>query len=161
MHFNIVADGLGDLEKHIHNWDGNHLRPGPVLTSERVERLEAVLRLRQGPPAAGGGGGTGAAGHPAADGGSGTASGGGAPEPRDIEFTRKISALEAKIEQLEERNANLEDSLQRLDFKFSSLLVEQLEERNANLENSLQRLDSKFSSLLAHFMHFASSLPSF
>ena len=141
---------LGDIEKHIQIWVGRFLRTGPVSGAQQVERFEAVLRLRQGaskasqpgavaaaagPPAADGGGGTGAAGSPAADGGSGTASGGGAPEPRDIEFTRKISALKAKIEQLEERNANLEDSLQSLDFKFSSLL--------------------------AHFKHFASSLPSF
>ena len=111
----MVDDGLGDFEKRIHNWVGKHLHTGPVLTSERVERLEAVLRLRQGPPAAGGGGGTGAAGHPAADGGSGTASGGGAPEPRDIEFTRKISALEVKIGQLE--------ALLTLDSKFSSLVA--------------------------------------
>ena len=117
MHFKIVADdGLGDLKKRNHNWGGKRLRPGPVLTSELVESFEALMRPRQGalkasqpgaaaaaagPPAADGGGGTGAAGSPAADGGSGTASGGGAPEPRDIEFARKISALEAKIEQLE------------------------------------------------------------
>ena len=130
----MVDDGLGDFEKRIHNWVGKHLHTGPVLTSERVERLEAVLRLRQGPPAAGGGGGTGAAGSPAADGGSGTASGGGAPKTRNIEFTRKISALEVKIGQLEERNADLKESL--------------------------QTLDSKFSSLVAHFKHFALSLPS-
>ena len=53
----------------------------------------------------------------------------------DIEFTRKISALEAQIEQLEERNANLEESL--------------------------RSLNSKFSSVLTSFKHFASSLPSF
>ena len=117
----MVDDGLGDFEKRIHNWVGKHLHTGPVLTSERVERLGAALRLRQGPPAAGGGGGTGAAGSPAADGGSGTASGGGAPEPRDIELTRKISKLEAKIDQLEDRNANLEASLRSLDSKFSLL----------------------------------------
>ena len=131
----MVDDGLGGFEKRIHNWVGKHLHTGPVLTSERVKRLEAVLRLRQGPPAADGGGGTGAAGHPAADGGSGTASGGGAPKTRNIEFTRKISKLEVKIGQLEERNANLEESL--------------------------QSLNSKFPSLLTSFKRFASSLPSF
>ena len=141
---------LGDIEKHIQIWEGRFLPTGPVRVSKQVERFEAALRLRQGaskasqpgaaaaaagPPAADGGGGTGAAGSPAADGGSGTASGGGAPEPRDIELTRKISALEAKIEQLEERNANLEDSL--------------------------RSPDSKLSSPLAHFKQFASSPPSF
>ena len=77
------------------------------------------------------------------------------------EYGANILASGTKIEKLEERNANLEDSLQRLDSKFASLLVEQLEERNANLEDSLRSLDSKFSSLLAHFKQFASSLPSF
>ena len=62
-----------------------------------------------GSPAADGGVGTGAAGSPAADGVGGTASAGGVTDA-DIEFTRKISALEAQIEQLEKRNANSKES---------------------------------------------------
>ena len=87
-----------------------------------------------GSPTADGGGGTGAAGSPAADGVVGTATGGGVTDAR-IEFTGKNSALEAQIEQLEERNADLEEPL--------------------------QSRDSKFSSILTSFKHFASSLPSF
>ena len=138
----------GNIEKHVCAWTGNAHRTGSVHDSDN-KRFDALLGLNQdaskaskpgvaaaadGLPAADGGGGTNAAGSPAADGVGGTASGGGVTDA-EIEFTRKISALEAQIEQLEERNANLEESL--------------------------QSPDSKFSSILTSFKHFASSLPSF
>ena len=156
-----VSCAAGNIDKHVHGWTGKARRTGSVRDDDK--RFDALLRLKQGAskasqpgaaaaadglpaadggggtdaagsPAADGGGGTGAAGSPAADGVGGTASAGGVTDA-DIEFTRKISALEAQIEQLEERNANLEESL--------------------------QSLDSKFSSILTSFKQFASSLPSF
>ena len=110
---------------------------GSVRVADKVESFEAALRLNQGasqasqpgaaaaaagPPTTDGGGGTDAAGSPAADGGGGTASGGGGTDAQVIEFIRKISAMEALIEQLEQRNANLEESLQTPNSKFPSLL---------------------------------------
>ena len=73
-------------------------------------------------------------------------SGGGCTDAQVIELTTKISALEAKIEQLEQRNA--------LEAK-----IEQLEQRNTNLEDSLQGLNSKFSSVLTYFNKFPTFWP--
>ena len=147
MRINGVSCAAGNIEKHVCAWTGNAHRTGSVHDSDN-KRFDALLGLNQGAskaskpgvaaaadglPAADGGGGTDAAGSPAADGVGGTASGGGVTDA-EIEFTRKISALEVKIGQLEERNADLKESL--------------------------QTLDSQFSSLVAHFKHFALSLPS-
>ena len=135
-----------DIENHCKAWKGRSLRTGHVFD---VLKFETALGLIQGasqasqpgaaaaatrPPAANGGGGNSskgasqapqpgaaaaATGPPAADCGGGTASGGGGTDAQVIELTRTISALGAKIGQLEERNANLEDSLRSLNFNFS------------------------------------------
>ena len=57
-----------------------------------------------------------------ADGCGCTASGGGCTDAQVIKLARKISAIEAQIEQLEQRNANLEESLQSLNSNLPSLL---------------------------------------
>ena len=72
----------------------------------KAKNFETALELDQaasqapqsGPAAADGGGCTDAAGPPAADGG-----GGGGTDAQVIELTRKTSAMEAQIEQLEQR----------------------------------------------------------
>ena len=127
----------GDIDKHVRVWTGMPLPTGSVRSADKVESFEAALRLNQGasqasqpgtaaaaagPPAADGGDGTGAAGSPAADGGGGTASGGGGTDVQVIELTRNIPAMEAPIEQLEQRNASLEALLQTLNSKFPSPL---------------------------------------
>ena len=70
-----------------------------------------------GPPAADGGGGTDAAGPPAADGG-----GGGGTDAQVIELTRKISAMEAQIEELEQRNGILEEYMKTSNSKYASVI---------------------------------------
>ena len=129
MRINGVSCAAGNIEKHVCAWTGNAHRTGSVHDSDN-KRYDALLGLNQGAskaskpgvaaaadglPAADGGGGTDAAGSPAADGVGGTASGGGVTDA-EIEFTRKISALEAQV-------ANLEDSLRSLNSKFSSILT--------------------------------------
>ena len=88
----------GDIEKHFKAWEGRFLRTGSLGGAEKVKTSETALGLNQaasqayqpGPAAA-------AAGLPAADDGGGT-------DAQIIDLTRKISAMEAQIEQLEQRN---------------------------------------------------------
>ena len=80
----------------------------------KAKKIETALGLNKaasqapqpGPAAADGGGCIEAAGHPAADGG-----GGGGTDAQVIELTRKTSAMEAQIEQLEQSNRILEENL--------------------------------------------------
>ena len=148
VQFCKFGGGTEDIEDHYKAWTGKSLHTGYVLD---IQKFETALGLSQGasqafhpgaaaaatgPPAADGGGGNSGAsqafqpgaaaaatGPPAADCGGGTASGGGCTDAQVIELTTKISALEAKFEQLEQRNTNLEDSLQGLNSKFSSVLT--------------------------------------
>ena len=112
----------GDIDKHVKAWKGRVPRTSSVRGAENVDFFEAALRLNQGASqATQPGAAAAAAGPPAADGGGGgTASRGGGTDAQVIELARKISALETQIEQLEQRNANLEESLQSPNFKFSS-----------------------------------------
>ena len=79
-------------------------------------KFETALGLNQaasqasqpGPTAA-------AAGPPSADGGGGT-------DAQAIDLTLKISAMEAQIEQLEQRNGILQESIQTPNSKFASLI---------------------------------------
>ena len=81
----------------------------------KAKKIETALGHNQaashapqpGPAAADCGGGTDAAGPPAADGG-----GGAGTDAQVIELTRKITAMEAQIEELEQRNGILEENLQ-------------------------------------------------
>ena len=171
VQFCKFGGGTEGIEDHCKAWTGKFLRTGYVLD---IQKFETALGLSQcasqafhpgaaaaatGPPAADGGGGNSGAsqafqpgaaaaatGPPAADCGGGTASGGGCTDAQVIELTTKISALEAKIEQLEQRNA--------LEAK-----IEQLEQRNTNLEDSLRGLNSTFSSVLTYFNKFPTFWP--
>ena len=97
----------GDIEKHYEVWEGKVHRTGSVRGAAKVKTFETALGLnrasskapRPGPAAA-------AAGSPAADGG-----GGGGTDAQVIELTRKISAMGAQIEQLEQRNGILGGSI--------------------------------------------------
>ena len=110
-----------DIGDHFNAWKGRCFRTGCV---GNVPKFETALGLFQGASLASQPGAAAAAtGHPAADGGGGTASGGGGTDAQVIDLTRKISALEDQIEEFEERNANLEESLQSSNFKLSSLLT--------------------------------------
>ena len=81
------------------------VRKGSVRDAPKAKKIETALRLNQaasqapqpGPAAADCGGCTDAAGPPAADGG-----GGGGTDAQVIELTRKTSAMEPQIEQLEQ-----------------------------------------------------------
>ena len=115
----------GDIGKHFDVWEGRFLRTGSVGDDAKVITFETALGLNQaasqdyqpgpaaaatGPPAADGdgGGGTDAVGPPAAD---GRGRGGAGTDAQVIELTRKISAMETEIEQLEQRNGILEESI--------------------------------------------------
>ena len=69
------------------------------------------------PPAADGGGGTDAAEPPAADSG-----GGGGTDAQVIKMARKISAMEVQIEQLEQRNGIIRESIKTFNWKFASAM---------------------------------------
>ena len=117
-------------------WEGRFLRTGSVGDTTKTRAFKAALGLRKAASQAsqpglaaiaaehpsadgGGGGGTGASRPPAADGG---VDGGGAGiEALVIELTRKISAMKAKTEKLEQRNGILEESIQNPNSKFASL----------------------------------------
>ena len=122
----------GDIERHFEVWEGKVLRTGSVRGDEKVKTFETAFGLNQaasqasqpgpaaaaaGPPTADGGGGIDAAGPPAADGG-----GGGATDALVIELTRKISAIEAQIEQLEQRNGILCESIKTFNSLFASVV---------------------------------------
>ena len=111
----------GDIEKHLEVWEGKVLRTRSVRGAAKVKTFETGFGHNQaasqaslpgpaaaaaGPPAADGGGGTDAAGPLAADGG-----GGGGTDAQVIELTRMTSAMEAQIEQPEQRNGILEKSI--------------------------------------------------
>ena len=126
-----------DIEKHSEVWEGRILRTGSVGDAAKVKTLESALGLNQaasqapqpgnaaaaaGHPAAdggGGGGGTDAAGPPTAD---GDGRGGAGTDAQVIELTRKIPAMEAQIEQLEQRNGILERAIQNQNSKFASAM---------------------------------------
>ena len=103
--------------------------------------FETALGLNQGVNQAPQSGAAAAAAKPfTADGGCGTASqasqpgaaaaaagplaadGGGGTDPKAIELARKISAMEAQIEQLEQRNAILEVSIRTPNSEFASAI---------------------------------------
>ena len=108
----------GDIEKHLEVWEGRSLRTGSAVGAAKVKTFETALGLNQdvsqasrpGPAAA-------AVGLPAADGG-----GGGGTDAQVIELTRKISAMEAQIEHLEQRNGILDESIQGHNTKFASIM---------------------------------------
>ena len=79
---------------------------------------QAVSQVPQPGPAAAGGGGTDAAGPPAADGGGG----GGGTDAQVVELTRNYSLMEAQVEELEQRNGILEESIQTPNFKVSFVM---------------------------------------
>ena len=86
----------GDIEKHFEVSEGRLLRTGSFGDAAKAKTFETALGLNQaasqasqsGPAAA-------AAGNPAVDGGG---RGGGGTDAQVIELTRKISAMEALIE---------------------------------------------------------------
>ena len=87
----------------------------------KAKNFETALGLDQaasqapqsGPAAADGGGCTDAAGPLAADGG-----GSGSTDAQVIELTRKITAMEAQIEELEQRNGIIKDNFKTLTPNF-------------------------------------------
>ena len=122
----------GDIEKHFEVWEGRFPRKGSVGGAAKVKTFETTLGLNQvtsqasqpgpdaaaaGPPAAHGSGGTDAAGPSFADGG-----GGGGTDARITELKRKISAMEAQIEHLEQRNGILKGSIKIPNSKFAFVL---------------------------------------
>ena len=134
----------GDIEKHFEVWEGKVLRSGSVRGAAKVKTFETALGLNQaasqasqpgpaaataGPPAADGGGGTDAAGPPAADGG-----GGGGTDTQVIELVRKISAMEAQIEKLEQRNGILEKSTLTPNSKYAPVM-NNLKQRASSSQN--------------------------
>ena len=95
-----------DIDNHSRVWKGEILRTDSVRGAANLKTFNTSLRLNQGASQAiQPGTASAAAGPPAADGGGGT-------DAQAIELTRKITAMEAQIEELEQRNANLEESLQ-------------------------------------------------
>ena len=125
----------GDIGKHFEVWEGRFLRTGSVSDAAQVKTFETALGPNQvasqafqpglvaaaaGPPAADGGGGvTDAAGPPTADGGG---RGGADTDAQVTELTRKISAMETQIKQLEQRNGILDESIRIPDSKISSAM---------------------------------------
>ena len=123
--FNLIASKV---------WEGRFLRTGSAGDAAEVKTFETALGLNQAaslasqpgpaaaadkPPAAdgGGGGGTDAAGPPAAD---GCGRGGAGTDAQVIKLTRKISAMEAQISELEQGNGILEESIQILNSKLAN-----------------------------------------
>ena len=118
-------------------WEGRFLRRGSVCGAAKVKTFETTYGLNQaasqasqpgpaaaaaGPPAAdcGGGGGTDAAGPPTAGGGGGDGAG---TDAQVIESTHMISAMEAQLEQLEQRSRILKESIKTPNSKFSSVMI--------------------------------------
>ena len=106
----------GDIEKHVKVWEGKVLRTGSVRGAEKAITFETAFGLNQATSQASQRGPAAAAAGPPADGG-----GGGGTDAKVIELTRKISAMKAQIEQLEQRNGILEGSILALNSKFASV----------------------------------------
>ena len=107
---------LGDIEKHIPIWEGRFLRTSSVGDAAKFKTSETALRLSQAASQASQSGPDAAAAEPlAADGGG---RGGAGTDAQVIELARKISAMEAQIERIEERNGILEESIQTPNSDF-------------------------------------------
>ena len=108
----------GNIENHFEVWEGRFPRKGSAGGAATVKTFETAWGLNQassqapqpGPAAA-------AAGLPVADGG-----GGGGTDAQVIELAREISAMEAQIEQLKQRNGILEIPIRTPNSKFASAM---------------------------------------
>ena len=105
--------GNGDMAKQFKVWQSKQFPTGTVsdalnFQNELGLNQPASQAPQPGPAAA-------AAWSPAADGGGGT-------DAQVTELARMIIAMEAQIEQLEQRNASLEESIRTPNSKFASFM---------------------------------------
>ena len=132
MRHNGGSSQPGDIEKQFEVWEGRFLRTSSVGDAAKFKTSETALRLSQAASQASQSGPDAAAAEPlAADGGG---RGGAGTDAQVIELSRKISAMEAHIENLEQRNRILEESTRSLNSKFASVM-NYLKQRASPLPN--------------------------